>query len=76
MIAQRVGQAGQVSIPVQRRQLPVGRRVELEESGGLAELGGDVKKVGVITAEVAASWPKGEKPPTDEGGKTIHQDNR
>jgi hypothetical protein len=37
----------------------------------VARLGGDPAKVGVITAQFAASWPKGGKPPADEGAKNL-----
>jgi len=37
----------------------------------VAELGGDAKKAGVITALFAAAWPKGVRPPAGEGGKSV-----
>jgi hypothetical protein len=33
----------------------------------VAELKADRAKLGVITAQFAAAWPKGDKPPSDEG---------
>jgi hypothetical protein len=42
----------------------------------VAELRGDKSKLGVITAQFAAAWPKDQKPPEDEKGRTTYVTGR